>query len=278
MFAQLLPGIEVQVMPLGISTDALVQAICTARPDVVCISGVPPQATRHVAVRCRHLRRLFPDLGIMAAVWSDADLTTVRARIPVSDANHVVCTLKQAIDYVSDIATPISKLVESPSAPEDDNAAERISALESLEISDAPLQEVLDRIVQEVAKSLNAPIAVLNVVAETGTIWKSQCGLPADLASGLEAIEDLIETSIAKEKSTVVIEDIDKTGRLHADTVQIDRVGLTNQARRLRPPVPLLHLRWRHYPPEMPFRRRSARTDLGDSDTKFRFNLGRAPH
>jgi hypothetical protein len=57
---------------------------------------------------------------------------------------------------------------------------------------------------KEVAKSLNTPIAVLNVTAEAGTIWKSQCGLPADLASGLEAFD----SSIAKGKSTVVIEDI----------------------------------------------------------------------
>jgi hypothetical protein len=112
MFAQLRPAIEVQVMPLGISTDALVQAICTARPDVVCISGVPPQATRHVAVRCRHLRRLCPDTTIMAAVWSHADLSSVRGRIPVSEANHVVCTLRQAIDYISDVANPISASVE----------------------------------------------------------------------------------------------------------------------------------------------------------------------
>jgi hypothetical protein len=131
MFAQLLPRTVARVLPMGMSTDDLVQTISAEGPDVVCISEVPPQATRRVAVRCRHLRRLFPDLGIMGAVWSDADLTSVRARIPVSDANHVVCTLKQAIDYISDITTPISKLVESPSTSEDENAAEQISAVES---------------------------------------------------------------------------------------------------------------------------------------------------
>ena len=51
-------------------------------------------------------------------------------------------------------------------------------------------------------------MAVLNVTAETGTIWKSQCGLPPDLASGVEAIEHLLGSSIAEGKSTVVIEDI----------------------------------------------------------------------
>ena len=208
MFAQLLPGIEVQVMPLGIATDGLVQAICTARPDVVCISGVPPQATRHVVVRCRHLRRLCPDTTIMAAVWSDADLTSVRSRIPVSEANHVVCTLKQAIDYISDVANPISTSVELSSRPADDEATEQISALELLDTSNTPVQEVLDQIIQHVAKGLNTPIAILTVTEEAGRIWKSQSGLPPDLASGFEAIEHLLESSIQKGKSRVVIEDI----------------------------------------------------------------------
>jgi hypothetical protein len=213
MFAQLLPGIEVRVMPLGISSDDLFQAICTARPDVVCISGVPPQATRHVAVRCRHLRRLCPDITIMAAVWSDGDLTSVRSRIPVSEANHVVCTLKQAIDYISDVANPISTSVELSSRPADDEAAEQISALELLDMSNTPVQEVLDRIIQDVAKGLNTPIAILTVTEEAGRTWKSQSGLPPDLASGLEAIEHLLESSIQKEKSRVVIEDIAKDHR-----------------------------------------------------------------
>ena len=208
MFVQLLPGTAARVLPIGSSTDDLVQTISAAGPDVLCISGIPPQATRRVAVRCRHLRTLFPDLGIMAAVWSDADLTSVRARIPVSDANHVVCTFKQAIDYVSDIAKPGPKLVQLPSSTEDDKAAEHLAALESPEISDAPLQEVLDHIVQETAKSLDTPMAVLKVTTETGAIWQSQCGLPADLALAAEGIEQLIRRFMEEGKSTVVIEDI----------------------------------------------------------------------
>jgi hypothetical protein len=208
MLAQLLPGIEVRVMPLGISSDDLFQAICAAPPAVVCISGVPPQATRHVAVRCRHLRRLCPDVTIMAAVWSHGDLTSIRSRIPVSEANHVVCTLKQASDYISEVANPISMSEELSSGPADDDAAEQISALELLDTSNTPLQEVLDRIIEEVAKGLNTPIAILTVTEEAGRIWKSQSGLPPDLASGLEAIEQLLERSILEEKTRVVIEDI----------------------------------------------------------------------
>jgi hypothetical protein len=144
----------------------------------------------------------------MAAVWSDADLTSVRSRIPVSDANHVVCTLKQAIEYMSSIENLIITPADSSAKPADDTAAEQISALDLLDTSNTPIQEVLDRIVQDAAKALNAPIAVLTVTEQAGKIWKSQSGLPPDLASGLETIEHFLEGSIGTGKSTVVIEDI----------------------------------------------------------------------
>jgi len=208
ILAQLLPNAVVQVTPLGITTKDLVQSISTEPPDLACISGVPPQATRHVAVRCRHLRKLFPDLTIMAAVWSDADLTSVRSRIPVGDANHVVCTLKQAIEYIANIEKPISTPPDSSVKPADDEAAkEETSALDLLDTSNTP-KEVLDRIVQDVAKTLNVPTAILTITDEAGKIWKSQSGLPSDLASGVGTIEHLLESSIGDEKSTVIIEDM----------------------------------------------------------------------
>lgn len=209
ILAQVLSNASVHVMPVGIATKDLVEAITIERPDLACISGVPPQATRQVAVHCRHLRKLFPDLTIMAAVWSDADLTSVRSRIPVTDANHVVCTLKQALEYISTIENPASTPADSSTKPTDDKAAEeQISAFDLLDSPNAPMQKVLDGIVQNVANTMKAPIAVLTLVGEAGKIWKSQSGLPPDLASGLKTIEDFFQSSIAKEKATVVVEDL----------------------------------------------------------------------
>ena len=103
--------------------------------------------------------------------------------------------------------------MELSSWPADDEAAGQISALELLDTSNTPIQEVLDQITQDVAKGMNMPIAILSVTEEAGRIWKSQSGLPPDVASGLEAIEHLLESSIQKEESRIVIEDIAKDHR-----------------------------------------------------------------
>ena len=212
MFAQLLPDTDVQVLPFAISGDNLTEAILTARPDLICISGVPPQATRHVAVRCRHMRRLFPNTTIMAAVWSDSDLASIRKRIPVAEANHVVCTLKQAVEYVRDVAKPRAVPAELVSSPRTDTT-EQIAALELLSTSEGNFQEILDHILQDLAHALDAPIATLTLTDDNGRIWKAQCGVPPDLAPGLESIKQLLDRSVTRNRPRIVIEDIAKDTR-----------------------------------------------------------------
>lgn len=223
ILAQILPRAAVEVMPCGIGTKELVRSMTNTRPDLACISGVPPQATRHVAVRCRHLRKLFPDITIMAAVWSDADLTSLRGKIPVNDANHVVCTLKQAIEYIYNIENPTSTLADSSANPDNQAAEDQISAFGLLDTSNGPIQEVLDRIVQDVAKALDSPIAVLTVVDEAGKTWKSQSGLPSDLTSSVETIKHFLESSIGKEKSTIIIEDMASDQRFASSSLLSER-------------------------------------------------------
>jgi predicted PurR-regulated permease PerM len=211
MFAQLLPGAQVQVLPLGILGDRLAEAVLTTRPELICILGVPPQATRHVAVRCRHMRRLFPNTTIMAAVWSDADLASLRKRIPVAAANHIVCTLKQAVEYVWDAAKPPPAPAEPVSGPVTDTT-EQIAALELLSTSQGNFQEVVDHILQDLAHALDATIATLTLT-DDGKIWKAQCGVPPDLAPGLESIKQVLDRSIARNQGRIVIEDIAKDSR-----------------------------------------------------------------
>jgi len=207
MLAQVLTGSDVQVLPVAVSREDLTRALSTGDYDIVCVSGVPPHAVRHVAVRCRHVRRLHRDVTIMAAVWSQSDLNAIRSRISVDDANHVVCNMKQAIEYVSNAAgEPPAR--EEVGEEQTDDAAEKVVDFQLLNLPSAPLQEVLNKIVQDLANALETPIAVLAVEGEAGKTWRAQCGVPDDLRPGLDQIKRDIQSLIQNSRDNIVAEDI----------------------------------------------------------------------
>jgi predicted PurR-regulated permease PerM len=207
MLAQVLTGSDVQVLPVGISREDLTRALSTGDYDIVCVSGVPPHAVRHVAVRCRHVRRLHREVTIMAAVWSQSDLNAIRSRISVVDANHVVCNMKQAIEYVSN-AAGAPPVPEKVAAEQTDNATEKVADFQLLNVSSSPLQEVLNKILQDLASALETPIAVLSVEGEGGKTWRAQCGVPDDLRPGLDQIKRDIQSLTQKNRDSIVAEDI----------------------------------------------------------------------
>jgi predicted PurR-regulated permease PerM len=220
MFAQLMPkGVETQVLAMAasVSTRPIIEfenAIAAGKPDLVCVSGIPPGATRQVALRCKHLRRRFPDLTIMAAVWSTADLASIRSRIPVGDANHVVCTLRQALEYVSAISNP-AEMHKGEAPPRIGVDEQRAADADIAQQTDIPLQEALDKITQGAAKTLDAPIAVLSLTDENGRTWESHCGVSADLDLNLDTWFLPLEGQPNRSgTTTIVIEDIKENDRL----------------------------------------------------------------
>ncbi len=217
MLVQLLPDtISTQVLPSGMSMDDIVQTLSSQDPDIVCVSGVPPETMRQVALQCKHLRKRFPELTIMAAVWSTADLSSIRSRIPVTDATHVVRTLRQALDYVAPNANPVAPIAAN-AAPVETKEAEVVAEPELREAPEGPLQDVLDRVTREAARALDAPIAMLNVVDDEGNHWNSQCGLPADL--DLRSFNPAIgsDGGVGPSPSAVMIDDILQDDRLATD-------------------------------------------------------------
>jgi predicted PurR-regulated permease PerM len=207
MLVQLLPGgISADVLPFDMLLDKVIEHVSSRTIDVVCVSGVPPQTTRQVALRCKQLRRRFPSLTIVAAVWSTADLANLRSRIPVNDATHVVCTLKQALEYLAPDADAVQTQPQNSDTPADPQS--NLSAANLLGAPDAPLQDVLDRITRTAARALEAPIAVLNLVDERGKYWCSTCGLPADLSPVSIDPRTMSDNCIPSAPATIVIEDI----------------------------------------------------------------------
>lgn len=89
----------VEALASDLMSADVVARINEIQPSAICVVGIPPQAIRHIRVRCHQLRARFPEITTVACVFSkECDLANVRSRIPLSDAQHVVCSLEQATD------------------------------------------------------------------------------------------------------------------------------------------------------------------------------------
>jgi hypothetical protein len=113
--------------------------------------------------------------------------------------------MRQAIEYISNLAG--AKLDQIPESDGSD-AAEKVADFRLMNVSAAPLPEVLEQIVHDLASASETPIAVVTVESETGQALQAHCGVPADLASGLEEIGDDIRKLLQRRRENIVAEDI----------------------------------------------------------------------
>ena len=168
----------------GLSTECM-DELERQRTSVVCLSSVPPSGLRQARYLCRRMRARFSRVKLIVGAWGvKDDLAAVKSRLADCAADNVVTSLKQAIEQIIS-ATAITE--QMTPAPVPTNDRQRLEEIERLELLDTPPDDLLDRIVQELAKTFEVPVALLTLVAKDRVFWKSQVGLPEDLASARES-------------------------------------------------------------------------------------------
>jgi predicted PurR-regulated permease PerM len=212
---------DVQVLSADLPSAEVVSSIASTRPRVICVVGVPPQAIRHVRLRCHQLRRQFPDTIIAACVFSSkCDLSSIRGRISLQIAQHVVCSLQQAKDYLSSLRG--SETITST----DSLLLSDTKAISDEEIDSHPLdetsKEIFDQIVGRLARTFEAPIAIINVFGTSDISWKSQRGLSEDeMSSGLAMQDSLLCRPSTLQGQCMVVPDVAEDDRFRGDPVMV---------------------------------------------------------
>lgn len=174
------------------STAEILQSLEISRPDAICVMGVPPQAIRHLRMRCHQLRTKFPAVPVIACILSEqCDLSKLRARVPSEDAQHVVCSLQLMKDYLYSLLSPPEAIEVLPEPTE--CAAEVIAELADLpeptqlpDLFDEPRETVFNHLTETLARAFDAPIALIVASNVQRSFWESRCGLPDDWQSGSE--------------------------------------------------------------------------------------------
>ncbi len=208
----LLDTASVRTIPADSSITNIQEFANRLRPEVMCVVGVPPRAVRHIKMRCHQIRARFPDTVVVACVLSDEnDLSSLRSRIPAEDAQHVVCSLQLMRDYLTSLLHPAGIALES--MPETEGATETARELseDSQELQEAdpfdgPVDGMFKRLATNLARSFDAPIALITAAGGQRCFWEAQCGLPEDdlSSAGLERGRSICATTVFSDSIVVV--------------------------------------------------------------------------
>lgn len=175
---------SVRIVAADASAANIQELAARLKPDAICVVGVPPRAVRYIRMRCHQIRSRLPDVVVVACVLSEEnDLSGVRSRISAEDAQHVVCSLQLMRDYLLSLLHPAT--VAHEPAPETVVAAETsrelkedLQELSQLDPFDGPVEDMFNRLANGLARSFDAPIALITAGDSRECFWEAQCGLP----------------------------------------------------------------------------------------------------
>ena len=121
---------------------------------------------------------------------------------------------------MADHAPPYAR----PPAPADED--ERLAALDGLHLLDTPPEQEFDEVTRRLAEIFEAPISLMSLVDRDRQWWKSQRGLPADLAAAGQTPRDVaVCDHVVGGDQTLVVEDLHQDPRFVGNPL-VERLGL----------------------------------------------------
>ncbi len=106
MLAQLLEknGVRASCVPLQRNAE-MISRVMLARPDVVCISALPPFALVHARALYNKLRAQSPGTKIIVGLWNyPGDIERIAARLQLAEGSRMAITLSEV---VNELAGPV---------------------------------------------------------------------------------------------------------------------------------------------------------------------------
>lgn len=192
MLAQLLQreGFAAESASGKLTTGELLTVVMKSDADVVFISVVPPSTVIHARYLCSKVRQRCPKLKIVVGLFAlQEGFEEAAKRLRDSGADEVVATLAEAVVRAGKLAPPV--LDEMVPAPIPVNDVQRLAALEELQLLKGGTDPRFDRITAKLARIFDVSIALVTLIDRDRQFFKSQSGLPADLAESRETPRDV---------------------------------------------------------------------------------------
>ncbi|HZJ15162.1 MAG TPA: AI-2E family transporter [Chthoniobacteraceae bacterium] len=206
-------GFGAQNAPAKLVAGELLTLVEKADVDVLCISVVAPSTVIHARYLCLKLRTLLPKQKIVIGLWgATEDITEATSRLRDSGADEVVTTLADALVQIAKLAPPMSEEMTPAPLPADEE--ERLAALAELNLLDTEAEPVFDRITAKLARVFEMPIALISLIDRDRQFFKSQIGLPEDLAKRRQTARNVsVCGHVVAKNQVMVIEDLARDRR-----------------------------------------------------------------
>jgi predicted PurR-regulated permease PerM/methylmalonyl-CoA mutase cobalamin-binding subunit len=192
MLAQLLrkQGFEVENLPARLKHEELIDRTVEIQPECICVSVLPPTSiaqARHLSLA---IRQRLGSVTIFVGVWSARfDAEKLRQRLRVSHVSDVAISLADAVQRVCKMtATITDAMLPAPMPP---NEEERLAELDGLNLLDTPTEADFDHVTERLTKLFNVRIALITLIDKNRQWFKSQTGLPTDLAEARSTSRDV---------------------------------------------------------------------------------------
>jgi GAF domain-containing protein len=207
MLAELLrnQGFESENMPARLKHEELIDRVVEVQPECICVSVLPPTSIAQARHLASAIRERLKSVTILVGVWSARfDAEKLRERLRGAHVSDVAVSLADAVQRIYKMIAAITDpMLPAPTPP---NEEERLAELIGLNLLDTPSEAGFDQVTARLTRLFKVPMALVTLVDKNRQWFKSQAGLPADLAEARSTSRDisLCGHVIAKDEVLIV--------------------------------------------------------------------------
>jgi transcriptional regulator with GAF, ATPase, and Fis domain len=150
---------------------------------------------------------------IVVGIWGATEnMAGAGERLRSSGADEVVVSLAEAMVQLAKFSVPITDKMIPGAIP--DNEKNRLEELARLHLADGAREEVFDRITKKLARLFEVPIALITFVDRDHQWFKSQVGLPEEIAEAQQTSRELsVCGHVIANNELLVVEDLSRDRR-----------------------------------------------------------------
>ena len=197
----------------ALSSSELLEMAAKSDPEAICISVVAPSTLIHARYLSAKLRAQLPHAKIVVGIWGATEnMAGAGERLRSSGADEVVVSLAEAVVQLAKFSVSIADEMIPGAIP--DNEENRLEELARLHLADGTREEVFDRITKKLARIFEVPIALITFIDRDHQWFKSQVGLPKEIAEAQQTSRELsVCGHVIANDELLVVEDLARDRR-----------------------------------------------------------------